>query len=1560
MATQQEHHVFKGMQRDLTVSQFSPEYYYEARNIRITAREHDTLMAVTNEKGNKEMPVYERYKGNLRSMELKGEPLGHCTIGTTLVLFTLETGGEICHIYKLEYSDIDGGQFIGKDLLSTEERNGLNLNFRLTNPIEAFGVYESDKLQKVYWVDGLNQPRCINISDEDNSDWNNTTFDFSPIVKLTDIMEVKTEENASGLFSPGVVQYAFTYLREYGVETPVISTSGLMYISYPDRGGSPEDKISVGFSITLSNLDTNYDKIRLYSVHRSSINGTPEVKRLADLGIPKSGKLYYLDNNLTGDTIDATELLYKGGEDIVAGTMTNKDQVLFLGNIKINRPIIPNDLKQSLLFTPVSFTSTKTTISSKDYSGFYYYKSSLSLGADKIKHFKRREWYRIGIQFQYKNGQWSEVVFLKDIKLDEKYLVDDFIVNRKGEYEWHYYPQAKVSTSVLEMLYAKGYRRARLAVVYPSESERSVICQGMLCPTVFNIQDRYSGKCFSQSSWFARPFPAFDINSVADTSNVLMEPKYIFGRDEAFTQDDVRDIFNTRQYYRDAGHSRRRGDNHYTQLGNTVNKGDLLEYRHFKALPDCLHRNCEIQCNCFPVPIDQILTQEVYIPDTCAIRYDYDKTKLSQIVEHSKDMFMVDSSIVTLHSPEIEFNDSVQNMESDNLRLRIVGIINLTSFNSDFSLQASTPPFARSPQEGHGYYNEFVGVENLSLQGGGVRGAAINWIDSFYGDTNTNDGGEGSESRNFNILGYFVYPWHANRSLINQVETKSLDCDQGQYNGTKIAVLEKKKLSNMRYSAFNCMLNKAYEFEAGTKGDPRFQTGISGVRIWNSKEVDIIRVPAPKYSGISDFVYSGNVDKIIYPDMFNYEVQILRDIPKRTGIMRNNKVGGGSDQYDLATYTYQKRNGYPIMIGNNNTDRVDYHNTFVGDPVPMVPDWSVVKDWCDGLRWDLNTHGTEPVRMKYKSTPHAVMALNYTNESSGWTTHRCSILPATYYYRGGKMLRNMSFNQTFDDKGQFFWNIKEKAVWGEFDITGIYQGAIPSDSYYSCQDKRAGVYPLLGYSYLFLGELYRADSDVQNRFGGNSEEAYQGNTWYPMPEKIELKARYGSREQTVTLGATVGDTFYMRYDCLKTYPSTLEDQNSIVDIISFKCETRVNLDGRYDKNRGQMNNLVMTPEIFNKMNPVYDQPDNFWTYRGLDTTKIQLDTFISGITWTKDKIPNSFTDDWMQILPANMQYLKGELGAITSLKTFNNEIYCLQEHGLSHILYNARVQIPASDGVPIEMSNGMKMGGYVYLSEKIGSNNKWSTAVASSGIYFIDNSTNAIYKCNGQQIDNISDRLGFRQWTESKSSQYTWDPYYWKNFITFYDRNNNDLYFNLADTSLCFSEPIGQFTSFMDYREVPSMFNLGDGFFSAKRFFVNKLATTRLWKQFEGDYNTFFGEKYPYSITFISNAIPTADKIFNVLEFRADSWYGSSNLSRTFDTLEVWNEYQRGFSHLSDRNGFPSSLKRKFRVWRALIPRDYNNNRDRIRNTWAFIKLSKNNPDTDRTELHDATVHYFV
>ena len=83
------------------------------------------------------------------------------------------------------------------------------------------------------------------------------------------------------------------------------------------------------------------------------------------------------------------------------------------------------------------------------------------------------------------------------------------------------------------------------------------------------------------------------------------------------------------------------------------------------------------------------------------------------------------------------------------------------------------------------------------------------------------------------------------------------------------------------------------------------------------------------------------------------------------------------------------------------------------------------------------------------------------------------------------------------------------------------------------------------------------------------------------------------------------------------------------------CETHVNLDGRYDRNRGQLSNFAITPANFNLINDVYTQQNNFFNYRTINPDKLNLDNFHNSITWTKTKTAGELVDTWTNITLAS-------------------------------------------------------------------------------------------------------------------------------------------------------------------------------------------------------------------------------------------------------------------------------------------------------------------------------------
>lgn len=1449
MPLKSSQHFFKGMQRDLSVSKFNPEYAFDAQNIRITARDNNTLLTVTNERGNKEIPL-QSPSGD--PVAIDGVLLGQNVLNNYVTLFTKGTND---NIYRLE----NKGTYFETLLLFSG-----NLNFSTDYPIENIGVYENDNIQKVYWIDGLNQSRVINIvaTDSVRAKWDNDSFNFVQDLSLKETVTVTRNDLASGSFSSGVIQYAFTYYNKYGQESNIFYTSPLEYISFASRGASPEEKVSNSFTITIENADTRFDYVRVYSIHRASIDATPNVLNVVDIPINPVTRatttLTYVDNGITGTSVDPTELLYVGGEDVVFGTIAQKDNTLFLGNANIQRKLVGTDIINKVKGGNISFSS-KYVGNYVQTSGFYPYKNSLYLGS-KIKSFKYLEWYRFGVQFQHKSGKWSEPVWIND-SYNSQYkpsLTSGSLSLIQAQYS--------LPADVIQLAINQGFTRVRGVVVYPTLTDREVIAQGILCPTVYNVGDRFSNSPFAQASWFSRPNLAFDIeHNQSNWTGFGDWSDYANSKAAVIRNSNVNLTVNP-------GTPQEK-----TILIDIVNKGAWAEFRHNKPIPNNWERGSEIQCLA-NVPSSPYVSQS--------------GSDLNSWSANHAEYFFIDQSILTLHSPDIEFDEGVQNLDSSSLKLRIVGIVPMTGNASDIDIQVSTPANDTNKM---GFYKEFVGVENNSYHGLKNLVSGAYWFDKMTDMEKVDDDHGYTEA-------FMVYAWHRNGSLNNQGPVTE---------GTRTAMLDKKKISNMKFSSFSYFLNSPWL--AYIENDNN-HTGITGVSIFNSNEQSLVRIPSPANSGLGDLNYYGNIDKVLAATRVDDSYTVTM------------KFQDGDK-----TETLNRKDGYPIVVTGVNTAATYAHQLFVGGSFPI----QFVKR-SDGAQLTKVPNGTDAVRIKYKSTPHAVFALNWTKDG------KQVVLPTN---RETDYETAWSVNPVVPNANDthFFWNPTAKRI---TDTTST----IKDNTYQDVISGYTSNFYDNNYSYLFLAELY--NDNVQNRFGGQTEEAFENNHWLPAGEPFSLLDADGNPVPYLYVYYTEGDTFFQRYDCMKVYPSTLEDQNSVNEIVSFMCETRVNIEGRYDRNRGQISNLPMTPTNFNMMNPVYNQANNFFNYRAINHSKFNLNYFPNTITWTKEKQLGSIIDTWTNITMASTLDLDGDKGEVVSLNTFKNEIFAFQRMGLSNILFNSRVQIPTSDGMPIEITNGLKVSGKRYISNTIGCANKWSIAESPSGLYFIDNETNSLYLFNGE-IVSLSDKLGFRQWISAHNVHVNWEPVGYNNYRSFYDKNNNDVYFTYKDHCLCYSELINQFTSFMSYEGVPAMFNVSSEFYAFKN--------GKMWEQFAGDYNMFFGEYKPFSITFVANAEEPNDKIFNTVEFRADSWDGDNLMSnKTFDTLDVWNEYQHGTTPLTNLLGHPSPLKKKFRIWRANIPRAIVNNRDRIRNTWAYIKLGMNTPNTYRTEFHDAIIHYFA
>ena len=98
----------------------------------------------------------------------------------------------------------------------------------------------------------------------------------------------------------------------------------------------------------------------MYAISRTSIDATPNVRIVKDINISDiiNNSYTFSDDGIIGSTFNANSLLFIGGEEIILGSMSYKDNTLFGSNIKLKRP----SLQEIKLKTNINYPDSYNTI----------------------------------------------------------------------------------------------------------------------------------------------------------------------------------------------------------------------------------------------------------------------------------------------------------------------------------------------------------------------------------------------------------------------------------------------------------------------------------------------------------------------------------------------------------------------------------------------------------------------------------------------------------------------------------------------------------------------------------------------------------------------------------------------------------------------------------------------------------------------------------------------------------------------------------------------------------------------------------------------------------------------------------------------------------------------------------------------------------------------------------------------------------------------------------------------------------------------------------------------
>jgi len=477
-----------------------------------------------------------------------------------------------------------------------------------------------------------------------------------------------------------------------------------------------------------------------------------------------------------------------------------------------------------------------------------------------------------------------------------------------------------------------------------------------------------------------------------------------------------------------------------------------------------------------------------------------------------------------------------------------------------------------------------------------------------------------------------------------------------------------------------------------------------------------------------------------------------------------------------------------------------------------------------------------------------------------------------------------------------------------------------------------------------------------NIYGGNTYESKKRSNYVEVGE-------YNTIDNNTYNCLTIGDTFVANFrftKLVKTETEVYSDRaQQVTEIVEFKVETTIDLKNRNDLSLTEWDNRFQPSYAeYQKYNTVYSQDNTLIIRKDLDYKFKTVNAFDTNVISSKVKVAGEIIDSWTDLQPNNTLTLNGKYGPINSLHEFKGELFTFQDSSIAALSILPRVQVAGNDGISIELGNGSVLQEYNYITTTSGSKNKWSIVNSPNSVYYYDTVNNSINIFKGG-IGGLTDAKGLHSYFTNNILTQTLtidNPFVKTGVSSSFDYINNDVFFTFlqGDKSftVSYNEGTDSFTSFYDYK--PSMY-ISRG----SNLVTTDPTNTKLYKQYQGNYNQFYDDYYPSNLILLVNPQPDNDTVFDNIEYKTEVYLNNVDQPDiTLSKVQLYNEYQNsGLIPITPGRQF--NARRRFRDWNVMLPREQGT-RNRIRNPWVYLKVQFDNENNYKLILHSIIVSYSV
>jgi hypothetical protein len=218
------------------------------------------------------------------------------------------------------------------------------MNISQAHPVEMLHNYENTDVEKLYWWGDLNYLRHINVR---RTDLANQPLDFLDVAPnaVPNNIQIDRKLHGTGTFKSGSVCWAYSYVNRNGAETQISPESPLVAISDNSTGNPYNEDVAVSFELSISDLRSDFDLIRIYRIHYTDKIAAPIITLIAEDELQSTIYSYVDDGTRFVSSVGLTEYLLLGSEPFKANAAASKDNRLFPAGIEENQFLVDLDTR---------------------------------------------------------------------------------------------------------------------------------------------------------------------------------------------------------------------------------------------------------------------------------------------------------------------------------------------------------------------------------------------------------------------------------------------------------------------------------------------------------------------------------------------------------------------------------------------------------------------------------------------------------------------------------------------------------------------------------------------------------------------------------------------------------------------------------------------------------------------------------------------------------------------------------------------------------------------------------------------------------------------------------------------------------------------------------------------------------------------------------------------------------------------------------------------------------------------------------------------------------------